>query len=486
MPGTRSSLLILKTSVSTRPAPVALVGIVALALVVRLAGAGDRLTTDEGYSWLVGSAPDAGTFLDRLAEFENTPPLFYALLTPLPLDDEVWVRLPSIAAGVAAVAALYFAVRALAGSRVGLVAALGLAVAPYHVSFSNTSRGFVLAGLGLVLALWAAARLVRGGDRRWWALYAGGAVVAVYSEYDAALTLVPLVGALIAAGLRPWRRVALLGLAPLLSLLPWVPELLRSLDKIDVTKVAPIYPSPSPGVLRDEIVPLFFGEHGATFSEGVHTLQFLAVAGALATASWLIWRREGEAPLGPEPAGVRRPVFWLLAGTAAGTLMLHAVAAFAGLDLFAVRYLTALIPLSAALLACGLALVPWRPALPLAAIVLLGLGIGIFLYREGRELEPDLGRAQALARAADTELILTNSAVASFYLRDLGVVLDRPFGLGPGLEQPTRARGVSYAVVDDRRVGDGPRAGPGRPVTLSAPAGDFVVRVVPERAGRGR
>jgi len=302
---------------------VALIVVVALALAVRLAGAGDRLTADEGYSWLVGSAPDVGSFLARLAAFENTPPLFYALLTPLPLDDEVWIRLPSIAAGVASVAALYYAVRALAGSRVGLVAALVLAIAPYHVIFSNYSRGFVLAGLGLVLALWAAARLVRGADQRWWALYAAGAVVALYSEYDAALTLVPLAGALIVAGLRPWRRVALLGLAPLLSLVPWTPELLRSLDKLDETKTAPNYSNPTPGVVRDEIVPLFFGEHGATYSAGVHTLQFLAVVGALALAAWLLWRGEGHVSPGPEPPGVRRPVFWLLAGTAGGALVLH-------------------------------------------------------------------------------------------------------------------------------------------------------------------
>ena len=470
----------MKTSASMLGAPLALVGVVALALVVRLAGAGDRLTADEGYSWLVGSAPDVGSFLNRLAAFENTPPLFYALLTPLPLDDEVWIRLPSIVAGVASVAALYYAVRALAGSRVGLMAALVLAVAPYHVIFSNSSRGFVLAGLGLVLALWAAARLVRGGDQRWWVLYAGGAVVALYSEYDAALTLVPLAGALIVAGLRPWRRVALLGLAPLLSLVPWTPELLRSLDKLNETKTAPDYPDPTPGVVRDEIVPLFFGEHGATYSAGVHTLQFLAVAGALALAAWLLWRGEGQVAPGPEPPAVRRPVFWLLAGTAAGALVLHALAAYAGLDLFSTRYLTALLPLCAALLACGVALVPWRSALPLAAAVLIALGVAVFLHREGRELEPDLGRAETSARGADAQVILTNSSVVAFYLRDLQVVLDRPFGLGPGLEQETRADGLPYAVVDRRRIGDGPRPGPGRSMTLSAPGGEFVVRLVPK------
>ena len=459
-----------------RAARPALIAIVALALVTRLAAAGHRLTTDEGYSWLVGSAPDPSTFFHRLATFENTPALFYALLTPLALDDEVWIRLPSIAAGVAAVAALYYAVRALAGDQAALVAAAGLAVAPYHVILSDTARGFALAGLGLVLALWAAARLVRGGDRRWWALYAIGGAVALHSEYNAALTLAALVGALIVAGLRPWRRVALLGLAPFASLLPWLPELLRSLDKVNETKVAPTYPDPSAGVIREQLVPVFFGEHGATYSAGTHTLMFLAVAGALALAARLLWRSEPEAPLGPEPAGVRRPVFWLLAGTAAGSLVLHILAGYAGLDLFADRYLYALIPLSVALLACGLVLVRRRAALALAAVAVLGLGIAAFLQSDN---QADLSRAEALARGADADVILTNTPIVAYYLRELDVVLDRPFGLGPGREGATRARGRPYAVVDDPRVGHGPRAGPGRPLTLTAPGGEFVVRIVP-------
>lgn len=69
---------------------IALVG-----LVLRLVDAGARINDDEGYSWLVASAPSAGAFLSRLARFENTPPLFYLLLTPLPLSSEVWLRLLS-------------------------------------------------------------------------------------------------------------------------------------------------------------------------------------------------------------------------------------------------------------------------------------------------------------------------------------------------------------------------------------------------------
>jgi hypothetical protein len=58
-----------------------------------------------------------GSSAALLARYENTPPLFYLLLTPVRLDDGVWVRWPSIAAGVAAVPVLYAAVRTLLGPR---------------------------------------------------------------------------------------------------------------------------------------------------------------------------------------------------------------------------------------------------------------------------------------------------------------------------------------------------------------------------------
>ena len=161
---------------------------------------------------------------------------------------------------------LYAAVRALLGTRAALLSALALAVAPYAVSFSNYARGFTLATLGMLVALWAAARLARGGPSRWWWLYAAGAVGALYSEYVAALFLVPL--ALALTTLRPSPRTLGLALAPFLALLPWIGEIDRSRDFAGVTKVDPTYPGPSPGSLRDSVVSLAFGEHGSSGSVG--------------------------------------------------------------------------------------------------------------------------------------------------------------------------------------------------------------------------
>jgi len=81
-----------------------LLGVVGVALALRLLTLGGPLSHDEGYSWLVASAPSGHAFLGRLAAYENTPPLFYLLLRPLPLDAAWSLRLPALVPGVLVVA----------------------------------------------------------------------------------------------------------------------------------------------------------------------------------------------------------------------------------------------------------------------------------------------------------------------------------------------------------------------------------------------
>jgi Dolichyl-phosphate-mannose-protein mannosyltransferase len=428
-----------------------LAGIVLLAVVVRLAGLGDRLSEDEGFSWLVASAPSVDVFLDRLAAYENTPPLFYALLAPLPLDDEVWLRLPSLLASVACVPVLYLAVKPLLGTRAALLSALGLAVAPYAVNWSNFSRGFMVANLGLLIALWAVVRLGGDGNRRWWWIYAGGAVLAMYSEYDALLFLAALIGTF--AWMTPGRRREILGLGvlPVVALIPWLGEFARSLDALDETKAAPIYPAPSLTSLRDSTVPLFAGEHGAADSAGLRTVEFLLIVAALGVALAVLRARS------------KTDALKLLGLTALGTLALHAIAAPIGPDIFHQRYLTSLIPLAVALLAGGVAYAPWRWATPLAAVALVGLGVAVFAQRYDRELEPPTAPVRALIEQSGDRAVVTNSARVAFYLRDLDPRLDRPLGFGLDAEAACGPRcPVPLAIVDDARAPAGVRVGPGR------------------------
>jgi Dolichyl-phosphate-mannose-protein mannosyltransferase len=454
----------------------ALVGILALAVVVRLAGLGDRLSDAEGYSWLVASAPSFDAFFDRLAAYENTPPLFYALLAPLPHGDEAWLRLPALLPAVACVPVVYCAIRPLLGTRVALLSALAVAVAPFHVSYSNYSRGFMLAALGLLLAAWAVARLAESRRGRWWWLYLAGATLALHSEYDALLFLAPLLCLPALWRGRGWKEVAVLGALPLATLLPLTGEMLRGLDQLDVTKLTPPSPGLSPASLRDSVVSLFTGTHGIAGSAASRALQLAAIVGALALAATSLVRRSGTlARLGGEQRDV---AVWLLVVAPAAAVVLHALVSIPGPEIFDSRYLVGLIPFACGLLAAGVQALPWRWAVPGAAVGLLALAVAVFVQRYDRELHPDVAPAGALVRSSGARTVLTNSPVVAYYLRDAGarLRLDRPFGLGneePTCAPPTCARPL--AVVEDARLPGGLRAGGG----AVTPFGPIVVRVAP-------
>jgi dolichyl-phosphate-mannose-protein mannosyltransferase len=437
--------------------------IVVVGLGLRLVDAGTRLSHDEGYSWLVASAGGPSAFLTRLAHYENTPPLFYLLLAPLPLRSELWLRLPSIVSGVAMIPILYAVVRPLLSVRAGLLAALGLAVAPFAVSYSDYSRGFMAAGLGILIALLAAQRLADGGSRRWWLVYAVAGVWALYSEYYAGLYLVAIVVALLMIRFPRPREVIVWGLAPLAALLPWIPELVRSQNDLGKTKLPFVATAPTPGVVRDAIVPLVFGEHGVAKSSSLRDAQALAVLAVLGTACVVLRRRAGDR------------AFWLIAGVMLIAAVLQLVVTALDTNIFRQRYLTALIPLGAAAIAGAVSTLSWRYAARAVAAGLLVLGVAIAVRRAGHEYEPDSPAAVALARAHGHTTILTNSADVAFYGRRLHVVLDRPFGMGSGIER-TCAPGC--AVIDDARFG-GVRPGPGPRLAL----GPIIVRF-PTRVAR--
>lgn len=443
--------------------PKVLLAIIVLAgLGLRLVDAGTRINTDEGYSWLVASAPSAGSFLNRLARLENTPPLFYLLLVPLPLHSEFWLRLPSIVAGTLSIPVLYVLVRPLLGLRAALLSALGLAVAPFAVSFADFSRGFMVAGLGILVALVGAQRITSGAGRRWWWCYAIGGTVAMYSEYYSALYLIAIIVALVvlADPRRLSRRDAILfGVLPLVLFLPWIPELVRSLGDVSKTKLPLPQGGISLGLVRDALVPLFYGAHGAAASVAARSLQALALVGVLGWSCARVWRHAS------------RQAFWLLAAVMLMVLIGYLVVSVVHTDIFKSRYMTTVIPLAVAVVAGAVAGLRWRPAVPLAAAALAALGVAILVTRASREYEPDTPAAVAIAQHAGYRVILTNSSQVAFYGRKLDVILDRPFGLTHGEHTPCA---TPCAVIDDARFG-GVRPGPGQRVTV----GPIVIRFPP-------
>jgi hypothetical protein len=427
---------------------VLLAAIAALAILVRFVAIGSNLSNDDGYSYLVGSAPSVGAFLKQLAASENTPPLFYLLLTPLPIDHPTWLRMPAAIPGVLEVIALYFALRRPLGARVALIAALGVAVAPLLVTYANLARGFMLEDLALVVALLAILRLAAEDARAaWWWVYFVAGVVAIYTEYDAAICLVAMAATALWLGKPDRRRLAPVGSLSLLTIVPWIPEIVRAQNQVNVTKIAPAFPAPSLHSLRDLAVTLALGENGGTNSAAGRWLEFICIV-ALGGATAIVLRR-GWAARSP---GARYAIV-LIAGTGTLTLIGHAIAPAVGLEVFDQRYLTILIPLAAALGAAALVAAGRRSLIVAVAVVLVAAGLVDTAKRYHHEWEPSLASVRAAALALHPKTVLTNNPVVIYYLRPLRPVLDRPFNLGPGLAQSC-AR--PCLIIDDSRVFGGP------------------------------
>lgn len=169
------------------PALAALGSILALALLIRLRLADRPLWFDELASLFYAHRPFALLWSGWMAR-ETNPPLFYSILrlwTGFAGGSDRAVRLCTIAAGIGSIALAYAAIGRLYGRRAGIHAAVLLALSPQHITYSLTVRGYVFvfaAALASIFGLLLFA--VRIDDarsrRRALALYAGGAICAIY------------------------------------------------------------------------------------------------------------------------------------------------------------------------------------------------------------------------------------------------------------------------------------------------------------------
>ncbi len=159
--------------------------ILCVAAAVRLYGIGrEPLWLDEGYSWW-----DARQSLENLwrlvPQCDPHPPLYALLLkgwSALFGESVTALRALGATLSVAATAMVMLAGREI-GRRVGWIAGLLFAVAPFQIEFSQEARPYALVALGAAAVVFGALRLVRSLRETvptlpgWAVLVAGGAVM---------------------------------------------------------------------------------------------------------------------------------------------------------------------------------------------------------------------------------------------------------------------------------------------------------------------
>lgn len=172
------------------------------------------LWLDETFSVWLARHPLA-EMLAWIARLDQHPPLYYMLLhfwIRLVGDGPVAVRLLSALLSTLAIPAVYCLGRRLLGPAAGVLAALILALSPFHVRFAQETRMYALLTLNVSLALLALTHLRRGpqsgvapGIARAWIGYVVFTAATMLTHHTA--LLFPLAVNLFALGSVLWRRL---------------------------------------------------------------------------------------------------------------------------------------------------------------------------------------------------------------------------------------------------------------------------------------
>ena len=215
-----------------------------LALVIRLLGIATRpIWYDEAFAVLFSETGPAAMLAGTHSPNNHGmaadihPLAYYTLLYAWMRvfgESLASVRILSILLGVGTVLLAYLLMRAMfAESRLAFLGALGVALSPFQVHYSQEIRMYALLSLALTGATYAYWKGLHTKRRLWWALFALCAALAQYTQNLAAFYLIPL--ALTSFFLRRWDKVKmtiLAGAGAIVLYLPWLLQVPAQFAKI--------------------------------------------------------------------------------------------------------------------------------------------------------------------------------------------------------------------------------------------------------------
>jgi len=236
-----------RDGVPTQVVVILLVAIVAVGAWLRFSGlANQSLWNDELWTWQIADHPTLSDLLTKSQLPRDVhPPLYFIFMHYWQKhlgDSETVLRIPSAAAGVLVVLAMYLLGRRLYSEREGLIAAALTAVLWCPVFFSQEARAYAMLLLFSILTgyFWSSvvgSLCAKERPGTWSVIgYVATAVVTCYLHYYG-LYLVALEGLAAFGWLllrREWRRAAiyvpLLYVPVVLAYLPWLPTMMKQLS----------------------------------------------------------------------------------------------------------------------------------------------------------------------------------------------------------------------------------------------------------------
>lgn len=420
-----------------------------LAFGLRLINLGGRtLWYDEAFAVLFAekglSAMREGTLTAAEGSAADVHPLlYYSLLhgwMRAAGQSVVAVRLLSVLLGLLTVGFVYRLAHDWFGERTARAAGVIIAVAPFHVQYSQETRMYALLALTLTASTWAGWRAWRRNRAGWWLLVGALAGVSMYVQqlaafYLLALGLVPL--------LRRERQRSLwmtgAGLVALLIYLPWLVHLPAQMGKLRQYWVE------RPNILHLWLALRSFVSVNLDFTPTWWLPTFLLAAVLLVFAG-LEWRRARRVL--PRVSQERLAVDWALWLALAPMIFMWAASHL----LQPVFLPRALLP-SAVMFYIALAWLFTRSRLPFAIRVILGAGWGTVIvfglvthYTWNRFPTPPFDRAVVYLRThlSEGDVVVHGNKITAlpmlYYGRDVAqqYVRDIPGSGSDTLAVPTQ------------------------------------------------
>ena len=304
---------------------------------------------------------------------EVTPPLYFVLAWPSSKlgDPAIWLRLPSLLAGVALVPVTYWLGLLTVGRRAGLVAAAVIALSPHAIFYSVEARPYALLAVAVAGSTICLLRALATRRAAWWVAYGALSAAALCTHLTSAFALGAQ--ALWAA----WAHRDLLrpliaaNAAAAVAIVPWLPRLLRD----DVGFLLDLYGPFTWNVseFADEAAHLLVGYPFApldSIPRAPVVAAFLAALGyAGVAAAWSLWRRRGRwRPSRPDLLLALVPLAVL------GGLLFDSMRS--DHDLVSARNMMAAFPFVAILIGRLVARLPGREGLAAGAVLLAALAVG--------------------------------------------------------------------------------------------------------------
>ena len=142
----------------------AIAGITLLGLALRVAGLGQSLYGDELYTYRALVDHGLGDALRSVYRTEDTPPLFFVLAWAAAKagDPTLWLRVPSLVLGTAAIPLTYLIGLRTVGRSGALIGAALLALAPFAVFYAGEARAYATLVFFVALSTLALLRVVDG------------------------------------------------------------------------------------------------------------------------------------------------------------------------------------------------------------------------------------------------------------------------------------------------------------------------------------